>query len=158
MPSIALSRASMPAPVSADISTFGVCGDRSWTSTTTGRSVLLMTTMAGLSAIRSTICQSSAVSGTLPSTTSKARSACANAARLRSTPMSSARSRVSLRMPAVSTSTRGMPFRFSVSSSVSRVVPGMGVTMARSARNRALSRLLLPTLGWPTMAVRMPWR
>ena len=34
----------------------------------------------------------------------------------------------------------------------SRVVPGMSVTMARSCSSSRLKRLLLPTLGRPTMA------
>ena len=64
----------------------------------------------------------------------------------------------SRRRPAVSVSTRGTPRTFATSSRVSRVVPGIGVTMARSVRRRALSRLDLPTLGLPTRAVRTPWR
>ena len=61
------------------------------------------------------------------------------------------------RMPAVSTSLTGMPSRVVVSVTRSRVVPGMSVTMARSCSSRRLKRLLLPTLGGPTMARVKPW-
>ena len=40
----------------------------------------------------------------------------------------------------------------------SRVVPGMSVTMARSCSSSRLNRLLLPTLGRPTMASVSPAR
>ena len=43
-----------------------------------------------------------------------------------------------------------------VSETTSRVVPGMSVTMARSCSSRRLNRLLLPTLGRPTMASVSP--
>ena len=42
------------------------------------------------------------------------------------------------------------------SSTVSRVVPGMSVTMARSYPARAFSKEDFPALGRPTMAVRTP--
>ncbi len=45
-----------------------------------------------------------------------------------------------------------------ISETRSRVVPGMSVTMARSCSNRRLKRLLLPTLGRPTMASVNPER
>src|SRR6266508_1634728 len=38
-------------------------------------------------------------------------------------------------------------------STASRVVPGTGLTMARSSPSRRLSSELLPTLGRPTMAI-----
>ena len=38
-------------------------------------------------------------------------------------------------------------------SMVSRVVPRMGLTMALFSPQTVLSRLLLPTLGRPTMAI-----
>ena len=62
------------------------------------------------------------------------------------------------RMPAVSKSLTGMPPIAAVSETRSRVVPGMSVTMARSCSSRRLNRLLLPTLGRPTMASVSPAR
>ena len=55
-------------------------------------------------------------------------------------------------MPAVSTKRTGMPLSEAVSETVSRVVPGISVTIARSCSSRRLKRLLLPTFGRPTMA------
>ncbi len=76
--------------------------------------------------------------------------------KLRSIPSVSTSSAPS-RMPAVSKSFTGMPPMDAVSETRSRVVPGMSVTMARSCSSRRLKRLLLPTLGRPTMAsVRPP--
>ena len=51
-----------------------------------------------------------------------------------------------------------MPPTTSCDSTTSRVVPGRSVTMARSQRLQALSRLDLPTLGRPTMATLSPIR
>ena len=59
-------------------------------------------------------------------------------------------------MPAVSYSFTGMPPMAAVSETRSRVVPGISVTMARSCSSRRLNRLLLPTLGRPTMASVRP--
>lgn len=92
----------------------------------------------------------------------------------RSTPMLSTRSSV-LRRPAVSATITGRPPISSDSSSMSRVVPGTGVTIAASrwafyptsrlgrrawGRNlpRKLSKLLLPAFGGPNMARRIPDR
>ena len=44
------------------------------------------------------------------------------------------------------------------SSTESRVVPGIGVTMTRSSASNAFIRLDLPTLGFPTMAALIPSR
>ncbi len=45
---------------------------------------------------------------------------------------------------------------------MSLVVPGYSLTMAMSFLDRVLTRVLLPTLGFPTMATEMPclrvWR
>ena len=54
------------------------------------------------------------------------------------------------------TTSPGMPPMAAVSDTRSRVVPGMSVTMARSCSSRRLNRLLLPTLGRPTMASVRP--
>ena len=52
--------------------------------------------------------------------------------RLREMPMFSMGSAAVSRSPAVSVSLTGMPWKDANSSNVSRVVPGSGVTMARS--------------------------
>ena len=67
----------------------------------------------------------------LPSTTARTRSAFSAADRLRCTPSFSTQSFVS-RIPAVSISRSVMPPSLTRSSTVSRVVPGTSVTMARS--------------------------
>ena len=67
------------------------------------------------------------------------------------------------RMPAVSTKRKSWEPRVTTSSTASRVVPAMGETMARSVPVRALSRVDLPTLGRPMMAIlvscstKEPW-
>ena len=83
------------------------------------------------------------------------RPAFSMALRLRSTPNRSTGSSV-FRSPAVSMRRSSTPPSRTVSSTVSRVVPGMGVTMARSYPSRALSREDLPALGAPTMAQGTP--
>ena len=50
------------------------------------------------------------------------------------------------------------PASSTTTSSASRVVPGVDDTMAASRAARALSRLLLPALGGPTIATRTPER
>ena len=50
-------------------------------------------------------------------------------------------------MPAVSTRTTGRPRRFSVSSMVSRVVPGTGVTMARLCAQQGVEQAALAHVG-----------
>src|SRR5712691_11890109 len=57
-------------------------------------------------------------------------------------------------MPAVSTSTTGTPSKVSSVSTGSRVVPGVGLTRARSSPSRALSSDDLPTFGRPMIASR----
>ena len=57
------------------------------------------------------------------------------------------------RIPAVSTSRQGRFSRTMLVSIVSRVVPRIGLTMARCSPQIALSRLDLPTLGRPMMAI-----
>ena len=54
--------------------------------------------------------------------------------------------------------TTGRPRMLAVSAMVSRVVPGMAETMARSWPRSWLSRLDLPALGRPMIAARMPRR
>ena len=62
------------------------------------------------------------------------------------------------RIPAVSTSRSGIPRRLMISSIVSRVVPAMSLTMARSKPSKRLSKLDLPTFGSPKITVRTPSR
>ena len=75
----------------------------------------------------------------------------------RSMPMRSILFSVS-RMPAVSIRMSGTPPILMDSSMVSRVVPGMSVTMARSSCKSAFNRLDFPAFGRPTIAVRRPSR
>ena len=69
---------------------------------------------------------------------------------------STASPRVSLRMPAVSSSVTGTPATTTDASTTSRVVPAMSVTMALSERDHALSNELFPALGRPTIATETP--
>ena len=62
------------------------------------------------------------------------------------------------RRPAVSITWTGTPSIWIVSPTLSRVVPGMAVTIASSAPASALSSELLPTFGWPASTTRMPSR
>ena len=60
------------------------------------------------------------------------------------------------RIPAVSKSFKGMPLMLTASSIVSRVVPGISVTIARAVPTSALSKLDFPTFGLPNMATLTP--
>ena len=73
-------------------------------------------------------------------------------------PMRSTSSAASSRRPAVSTTCTGTPSIWIVSPTLSRVVPGIGVTIASSAPASALSSELLPTFGWPASTTWMPSR
>ena len=75
----------------------------------------------------------------------------------RSMPICSTRSLLS-RRPAVSITCTGTPSIWMVCSTLSRVVPATGVTMASSAPARALSSEDLPALGCPAMTTLMPSR
>jgi hypothetical protein len=63
---------------------------------------------------------------------------------------------VESRWPAVSIRRSGRPRTLHIASIRSRVVPGVGATMARSSRSSALSRLDLPTFGSPTITASAP--
>lgn len=63
---------------------------------------------------------------------------------------------VVLRMPAVSIKRTRMPLTLIVSSIVSRVVPRISLTKARSSPTKALSSVDLPALVSPTMATGIP--
>ena len=60
-----------------------------------------------------------------------------------------------LRMPAVSISVTSSPFTSILVSVASRVVPGIGLTIARSCPTSLFSRLDFPAFGLPTMAILM---
>lgn len=77
--------------------------------------------------------------------------------RARSMPSDSMGSSV-VRIPAVSMKRKVWPSMSMVSSIVSRVVPGMSLTMARSVSSNVLSSRDLPTFGRPIMATGMPSR
>ncbi len=127
-------------------------GSRRWAVVLTGieRSILLKAT--SLVGIDREACRALVMSMTWTMT-----SACSMARRARCTPSRSTRSWVS-RRPAVSVMRKGMPCRLANSSMVSRVVPGVGLTMARSKPSRRLSRLDFPALGSPQRTRRTPSR
>ena len=153
---LALERASTPSPVFADSHTCGAAAPSSVRASACGaiaaRSALLCTTTRGSAAgRRARIARSaagSACAAARASTISTTRSARSTAAHVRSMPMRSTASSVS-RRPAVSTTVSGMPAISITRSTGSRVVPGIGVTIAASSRASALSRLDLPTFGSP---------
>ncbi|MCW0417677.1 hypothetical protein NB689_003431 [Xanthomonas sacchari] len=91
------------------------------------------------------------------SSTISARSARCSSWRARRMPSRSIASPPS-RRPAVSTRVSSTPSRRTVSCKVSRVVPAMSVTMARSLPASALSSELLPALGGPTSTACRPSR
>lgn len=62
------------------------------------------------------------------------------------------------RIPAVSIKRTGKPLMLMTSSMVSRVVPAISLTMARSNPSRRLRRDDFPALGGPAMTVRIPSR
>ena len=113
--------------------------------------------MASRPASRERISSSSLSSGLEPSKRAKTKAASLTICRAFSTPIFSTTSSVA-RMPAVSIMRRGTPPTLAYSSMESRVVPGISVTIARSSCNKALSKLDLPTLGLPTIAVMSPSR
>ncbi|GMU73122.1 MAG: hypothetical protein AMXMBFR42_25770 [Burkholderiales bacterium] len=123
------------------------------------RSALLCTTMRGSASgkrariARSSSCNPSPLSRA--STSTSATSARSTAAQVRSMPSRSTVSAAS-RRPAVSITVSGMPPSSIARSTVSRVVPGISVTIATSSRARAFMRLDLPTLGRPTSTSASP--
>ena len=112
---------------------------------------------SGASSAASIARRSSSVRGRESSTTNRATSQSFAASTERSTPIFSMTSSVS-RMPAVSTRrTRCRP-SVTVCSTVSRVVPGMSVTITRSKPESALRRLDFPAFGLPRMVTLTPDR
>ena len=61
------------------------------------------------------------------------------------------------RIPAVSINRKLIPSITISSSTVSRVVPAISETMARSSFNRAFNKVDFPTFGSPTMATGIPF-
>ena len=76
--------------------------------------------------------------------------------KVRSMPIFSIVSSVSL-IPAVSMNLNRIPSIFNVSSIVSRVVPAISETIARSSPSRALRSVLLPVFVAPTIATGTPF-
>ena len=156
---IALRNSSTPAPVFAE--TWTILGlppnSRVNRSRNIGRSDLLRAITGLLSLARFKKWRSSQSKSAAPSTTTTNRSASAIARCVRSTPMLSIRS-VDSRIPAVSVNITGNPLRFMCSLRVSRVVPAISVTMARSVPSKRLNRLDLPLLGRPTRVTLTPSR
>ena len=83
-------------------------------------------------------------------------SASANFSRVRSMPIFSTTS-VVVRMPTVSIKRTKVPETLIVSSIVSRVVPCMLLTSARSSPTSALSRVDFPAFVSPTIATGIPF-
>ena len=123
--------------------------------TAASRSDLLSSTMTFWSRIISIICLSFSSSGRDESTTYRIKSASFAYCIARSTPIFSTTSSV-LRIPAVSMIFKLIPFNRMDSSSTSRVVPAISVTIARSSPTNRFNRDDFPAFGFPTMTVRMP--
>ncbi len=145
---------SMPSPVRAD----------RWIACPLSRAVrparsilLWTTTRTSFSGRLATIDSSAAVTPLRASTSSSSTSARSISLQVRAMPMRSTSSSVS-RSPAVSTTTIGTPSIWMPWRTASRVVPAIGVTMASSSPARRLSRLDLPTFGWPARTTWMPLR
>ena len=101
-------------------------------------------------------CLSSSSSLSDPSVTRSTTSASFMTRSDLSTPIFSTGSSVS-RIPAVSVRSILAPDSIISPVTVSRVVPGISVTIARSSPRRALRRLLFPTFGLPTNATLSPF-
>ena len=121
-------------------------------------SVLLSITIVVLPFSAFAIFSSSGSSFELLSITNRQRSAILIFSIARSIPICSTSSETSARIPAVSRRRSDAPFIFIYSSIVSRVVPGISVTIARSERESALRSEDLPTFGFPTITVCIPSR
>ena len=119
------------------------------------KSLLFKITSASLPSLALRSSLSSSERGRELSRIKSTRSASENARRDLSIPMRSTVSSDSL-IPAVSTRRTGMPLIWAFSSTVSLVVPGIFVTMLRSSPIKIFIREDFPTLGFPTIAVRIP--
>ena len=128
-------KSSNPCPVSIEVSTMGLSGVSFWIcsmSKSSVKSILFKTVMDFLSFVSSSSLRSSSVRGSDASSMTSNKSERSSHSLLRFTPAYSTVSDVSL-MPAVSMSLIGMPRMLAYSSMVSRVVPGISVTIARSS-------------------------
>lgn len=126
------------------------------------RSCLFRMASAGRPWQRRAISRSSSFSGAARSNTASTSPASSSFFQLRRMPSASTASPCSptSRTPAVSNRFSRMPVSPSITacSSTSRVVPAMGVTMARSNPASRFSRVLLPTLGRPSSTQSTPRR
>jgi hypothetical protein len=104
---------------------------------------------------RARISRSASVTPVRASTSSSTTSARSISCQLRSMPIFSTSSSVS-RRPAVSMMCSGIPSIWMVERRASRVVPAIGVTMARSSPASRLSSEDLPTFGWPASTTCRP--
>ena len=147
---IAARRASMPSPVNADVNNQPDSCPVKRRPNRVPRSDLFRTTTWGRpSSDRSSFVSSSAT-GAVASSTTTTRSASASASRERAIPRASASSAgdsPDRRSPAVSISRSGIPPTAVASSTVSRVVPGSGVTMARSRSQQPIEERALAYVG-----------
>ncbi len=155
-------RRSSPSPYLAEIRMAGgVPSGRSprkdFSSRRCGRSDLLRTASIGFDIIFARSFRSSAVRSALPSRRTRTVSAVFRRSQTRSIPSFSIAFSGS-RSPAVSVRRTGIPPMSTVSSMKSRVVPGMGVTIARFSPRMRLRREDLPTFGRPAMTTPIPSR
>ncbi|CDD94332.1 unknown [Akkermansia sp. CAG:344] len=147
---MASSNSFLPSPVAQEKRMPGTASQSGWIP----RSHLFRISSRG--AVRAAVGKAS-VQGAEASATSRTRSADSSALLVRVMPACSITSEDS-RTPAVSISRRASPASWMDSSTVSRVVPAILLTMARSYPSRVFSRLDFPTLGGPAIAVRIPSR
>ena len=119
------------------------------------RSALLHTMMRGAPDVASSAARSSSPNASEPSSTHTASAAVSIAARARRTPSTSIGSRAA-RRPAVSRRCRTTPSTAMRSSTISRVVPGCGETIARADCPSALRREDMPAFGGPAITQTTP--
>ena len=121
------------------------------------KSTLFSSTIVFFPRMKERISVSSSSKGREPSSIMITKSAVSAYALDFSTPIFSTTSPVS-RIPAVSTILMGIPSIFRYSSTVSLVVPGISVTIARSSSSSQFNKEDFPTFGLPTMTVCKPSR
>ena len=121
------------------------------------KSVLLITAMAGAFSSKSINALSSSERGCEMSKTASTRPAFKIRSFARSTPIFSTVSSV-MCMPAVSERLRGISPSITLSSIISRVVPGIFVTIERSVPESKFIKVDFPTLGLPAITVLTPSR
>jgi len=166
VPTIFFFSSSIPSPVCADTLTIGIpllkrISSRAFMFSLSGRSILLMTISPRLEPLFSQSPLNLSISSFSAclelSKTKSRRSLFSICDSVRRTPSCSIGSFVSL-IPAVSTILKSKPSILRDSSIVSRVVPGISVTMARFEFNKLLRILDLPTFGEPMSTTFTPSR